>query len=303
MLSALGIGYVLFDDANNSKKNQSIIDIPNKEEYEIKEDEEIEPIEDSLEEIDNNSEISKDTDKNSVVKEESENTKTENKQDNTINIESDVKEETSKNEPSIPSKTLLNSTNTTEDEVTYKYGVKITTTTTYKVDTYSDGSVNKTKISSKTSYDKSTFSATTNELKTEATSIVNKNKKVYQEILGYVNGYRSEVSVNSLVLDDTLSVAATIRALEMAYSSEILEISHTRPNGTSCGTIFNEMGINVMAWGENIAAGYKTAASVSDGWRNSKGHYENMITNYFGKIGVGMVELNGDKYWVQLFSN
>ncbi len=86
----------------------------------------------------------------------------------------------------------------------------------------------------------------------------------------------------------------------MAYASKF---SHTRPNGNSCFSILGELGISYGGAGENIAAGYGSAASVVNGWKNSSGHYANMVNAGFNKIGVGYVSFNGQKYWVQMFTS
>lgn len=53
-----------------------------------------------------------------------------------------------------------------------------------------------------------------------------------------------------------------------------------------------------------IAAGYSSASATAVQWRNSEGHYQNMIGSYT-RIGVGVVSLSGTTYgtyWVQLFA-
>ena len=86
----------------------------------------------------------------------------------------------------------------------------------------------------------------------------------------------------------------------MAWSDTF---SHTRPNGSSCFSVVDELGIGYYAIGENIASGYYDAASVSNGWKNSPGHYRNMISTNFGKIGIGVANVNGRIYWTQIFTN
>ena len=46
----------------------------------------------------------------------------------------------------------------------------------------------------------------------------------------------------------------------------------------------------------------KTAAGVSEVWRNSDGHYGNMINTMFTRVGFGKYTLNGKTYWVQIFA-
>lgn len=129
---------------------------------------------------------------------------------------------------------------------------------------------------------------------------MSKNQSVSQNILNYTNQYRSEVNVNSLTLDNNLSLAANIRALEIAWSGKF---SHYRPDSTYFYTVLNETGDTFLGAGENIASGHKSAQIVSEAWKNSEGHYKNMVNEKFNKLGVGMVEVEGTKYWVQLFSD
>jgi uncharacterized protein YkwD len=54
--------------------------------------------------------------------------------------------------------------------------------------------------------------------------------------------------------------------------------------------------------GENIAAGYTTAAAVMNGWMHSPGHRRNILRRGFTKIGLGVARsADGTRYWVQDF--
>ena len=140
--------------------------------------------------------------------------------------------------------------------------------------------------------------------------VKNTNKGVVKYGVGYsgtdveakvyeiTNNYRSLVGVSSLTLDSSLVEAASIRAKELSDS-----FSHTRPNGSSCFTVLSELGISYGTAGENIAAGYSSSQSVMEGWRSSSGHYQNIISSKFKKIGIGVNIVNNQYYWVQIFSN
>lgn len=128
------------------------------------------------------------------------------------------------------------------------------------------------------------------------------NENTYTDLINEVyeitNNYRSLVGVPSLTLDSSLVEAANIRAKELNDS-----FSHTRPNGSSCFTVLSELGISYGTAGENIAAGYSSSQSVMEGWRSSSGHYQNIISSKFKKIGIGVNIINNQYYWVQIFSN
>lgn len=188
----------------------------------------------------------------------------------------------------------------TQSEETTKYGtlIKDNYEITYKV--YNDGrKEEKSRKKKKTTIDSTNYNATTSDLKDEAISVKALNKGTYNEMLSYVNGYRSEVNVSPLSIDDDLNLAATIRAIEMAYSKKF---SHFRPDGNMCYSIVEDLNLNVNSMGENIAYGQKTAAGVSEVWRNSDGHYGNMISTMFTRVGFGKYTLNGKTYWVQIFA-
>jgi len=57
-------------------------------------------------------------------------------------------------------------------------------------------------------------------------------------------------------------------------------------------------------YGENIAAGYGTLASVMTGWLNSPGHCANIMNPNFKEVGMALVTKDGSyyyDYWTQDF--
>lgn len=131
----------------------------------------------------------------------------------------------------------------------------------------------------------------------QANALSAANIAYYSEILELVNNIRAEAGVSPLTLDMTLCQAATVRAIEMDNTGVF---SHTRPDGTDCWSVFKLYGITYRTCGENIAMGQRTPAQVVESWRNSPGHYANMVKAGFGKLGVGM---SNRIYWVQMFTN
>ncbi len=115
------------------------------------------------------------------------------------------------------------------------------------------------------------------------------------KVFEIINSSRAEEGKSPLVMDPVLTECAMQRAAENA-----VYYSHTRPNGQSCFSIL-ESGKHGSA-GENIAAGYTSAASVMNGWLNSPGHYRNIMGDY-KTVGVGcFYQSDGTIFWVQLFS-
>ena len=113
-----------------------------------------------------------------------------------------------------------------------------------------------------------------------------------QEMLAYINEERALNGSAPLELDSQLTDAAMQRAAEIAYY-----FSHTRPNSYSCFSVC------ARSSGENIAAGNATAYDTFIQWKNSQGHWENMVRTRFTKIGIGHFKHNGNHFWVQLFAD
>ncbi len=112
------------------------------------------------------------------------------------------------------------------------------------------------------------------------------------EVLDLVNEIRRDLGLIELKMDPFFFDAAMQRAAETAVN-----FSHTRPDGSGCYTVCSGV------YGENIAAGYVDAEAVVQGWKDSPGHYSNMIGSGYTSIGIGAVKHNGIMYWVQLFGN
>ena len=184
----------------------------------------------------------------------------------------------------------------------YKYGLKKNTVTVNYYVLYSDGSKEVYDTSTYDRYDSSGYTATDAELLEESNAIAAQNIAYYNEVLTLVNEIRAEAGVQPLTLDTTLCQAATMRSLEMNYSQQF---SHTRPSGETCFSVFGTYGVGYRTAGENIAAGQRTPESVVNAWKNSEGHYKNMINANFNKLGVGMsnMQMGYGIYWTQLFTD
>lgn len=128
------------------------------------------------------------------------------------------------------------------------------------------------------------------------------NMSTYQnevnDVVKYTNEFRIEAGKEPLKLDETLTKAAMVRAIEMAYSNKF---SHERPDGNMCYYIMRDFGQDIYGVGENIASRQRNAKEVSYAWKGSQGHYENMISSSFTRIGIGVIKFYGTYYWVQLF--
>lgn len=121
-----------------------------------------------------------------------------------------------------------------------------------------------------------------------------------KEIVELVNVERNKVSLNSLVMVDSVNTAAVIRSNEINA-----KFSHTRPNGSDPFTVLSELSIPYKLAGENIAIGQKSAKEVVTAWMNSEGHRDNILNPTFSHIGVGVVPTTSSEYdgysFTQLF--
>lgn len=118
------------------------------------------------------------------------------------------------------------------------------------------------------------------------------------DVLELVNEERAAVGADPLVMSADLQVMAEQRAAEL-----IAYWSHTRPNGTSCFSIFDEAGVTWWSVGENIASGQVDAESVMYSWMHSDGHRANILAERFTHIGIGCFMYGSTKYWVQIFAS
>ena len=82
--------------------------------------------------------------------------------------------------------------------------------------------------------------------------------------------------------EDLWEQVAQVRAGEI-----VNYFSHTRPNGSSCFSLYDEAGLDYRAAGENIAAGYYGASAVVDGWMNSTGHRANILSESYDYLATG----------------
>lgn len=119
-------------------------------------------------------------------------------------------------------------------------------------------------------------------------------------VIELVNLERANAGLGALSFDNRLQAAARAHAHDMASNGCF---SHN-----SCdGGVWSERIYSyypLAGIGENIAAGYSTAAAVVAGWMDSAGHRANILNPDWLGIGVGYYYLGSSDYrhyWVQNF--
>ena len=89
---------------------------------------------------------------------------------------------------------------------------------------------------------------------------------IEHDVFTKINKARLDAGLHTLEWSDELYRAAKIRSSELVKNQ-----SHTRPDGSSCFTVSNELSR------ENIAYGYPTSDDVYNAWMNSSGHKKNIL--------------------------
>ena len=178
----------------------------------------------------------------------------------------------------------------------FKYGVRIVHV--YRDTYYTDEDGNRKLKSSvedenKKQYDYSSYNATPNDLIPEAKENINSTKSIITETINYVSKYRKEAGIKELIYDESLTIYANVKVLDMYYGKYF---AHESKTGLSWGYIGNSL--NIKSKAENIAKGYAKPIKAVDAFYKSSLHKKNMLNSAYTKIGIGYK--NG--YWVQEFS-
>jgi len=112
--------------------------------------------------------------------------------------------------------------------------------------------------------------------------------------LTLINQYRQQNGLPPLSVSNALTIAAQRHSEDMARRNYF---SHTTPEGKTFVDRIREAGYTYnTCLGENIAAGFSTAQSVFEAWKNSPGHNQNMLNPCFKVIGIGLAYEAGSTY-------
>ena len=138
-----------------------------------------------------------------------------------------------------------------------------------------------------------------------------------RSMLSYINNFRTGDNAWYWEADDTTKTYVTglsaltydydLEAVAMLRATEIsTRFSHTRPDGSKWSTAFPS---GNYYKGENIASGFRNAASAFEGFKeenepyDGQGHRRNMLRKEFTRVGIGAVKINGIMYWAQAFGS
>ena len=113
-------------------------------------------------------------------------------------------------------------------------------------------------------------------------------------VLSLINTERGKAGLPALTTrEDLWERVAQVRAQEIKKS-----FSHTRPNGTSCFTAYDEAGFPESYEAENIAFGYKTEKEVVNAWLNSADHRASIMSTAYTTLATGLYAKTN---WAQSF--
>jgi len=117
------------------------------------------------------------------------------------------------------------------------------------------------------------------------------------QVIALVNKERAKRGCRALTSNSRLALAAQGHSADMARRGFF---DHTNPDGKDPSDRITAAGYRWSAYGENIAKGQPTPASVMTSWMNSSGHRANILNCAFREIGIGVVK-SGGPYWTQVF--
>lgn len=133
-------------------------------------------------------------------------------------------------------------------------------------------------------------------------------QKVADEFFRLMNEERATKGLAPVIQDDELQKAADIRAQELYYCTD-----HVRPDGSNYSTILSECGIHSTNLGENVqsqtyiptafnyASPEKIAKAIFDAYKESPGHYANMMHAGSNVHGATQIYYTGVLYNAYLF--
>lgn len=114
--------------------------------------------------------------------------------------------------------------------------------------------------------------------------------------LAAINGEREAKNLAPLTPDPRLQEAAQAHACDSATRNRM---GHDGSDGSDLGQRATRSGYDYRAIAENVAQGYPSPESVTQGWMNSPGHRRNILMRNAKDAGVGVaLGRNGDLHWV-----
>lgn len=128
-----------------------------------------------------------------------------------------------------------------------------------------------------------------------------------EQVLALTNQFRASQGLSPLRLNAELTATADRHSSDMLAQDYF---DHTGRNGSKPWDRARALGYSANTIGENIAAGYGTAAAVVQGWIDSPGHRANLLNFRYTEMGLGYRSSSQDtglvnygNYWTQMFGS
>ncbi|TSA44603.1 CAP domain-containing protein [bacterium] len=106
-------------------------------------------------------------------------------------------------------------------------------------------------------------------------------------LVSETNGSRQVEDIPSLKENGLLDTAAKMKAEDMASKSYF---AHTSPDGIDPWYWISKAGYKYSYAGENLAINFSDSIDVIKAWLNSPAHRENMLSQHFTEIGIGIAK-------------
>ena len=106
------------------------------------------------------------------------------------------------------------------------------------------------------------------------------------QIITLTNQQRAAAGVGAVRESSLLDQAARNKAADM-FAHDYW--AHVSPTGVTPWYWFDQAGYYYIYAGENLARDFDTSAGVIEGWMNSPGHRDNMLSPNYTEIGVAVV--------------
>ncbi|MDP3973737.1 MAG: CvpA family protein [Candidatus Daviesbacteria bacterium] len=132
------------------------------------------------------------------------------------------------------------------------------------------------------------------------TSEIQIDESSEREMINLLNRERTKLGKNTLTFDAKLTEVARTHSKDMFRGGYF---SHYSPEGKTVADRATEAGIDFLIIGENLAYA-PTVDLAHKGLMNSEGHRENILSEDYGKVGIGAID--GGVYgrmFTQVFSN
>lgn len=147
----------------------------------------------------------------------------------------------------------------------------------------------------------------------EATESLSLKQEIAIKILSKTNTIRSAQGLSDLVQDDEMDILAELHSKNMIEYDFFDHVDHQGKSPSDRATDldygYSKLAENIgyVPWFENVSTCGDTrsaesiAECVVEGWKNSPGHYTNMIGNYI-ELGVGVAFTQDSiAYFTQVF--